>query len=531
MPPRATPPLAPTPSPPTALAPTGSPPDSSPSSPRAAVAPLLASIVADAATMSNMPPPWERDVDTEPTWDELVGPDDEPGHAGSGVGGSGDVSVSQSRLPLRVVVGAVLAVAVVAVAAIVIGRGSGRSALVDNGIERRLPAALTTAPTRRWRATGLGSSTDEAANGGSGALVAQDASRVYAIRGDGENVLTAIDAATGSLAWTVTVKDSPRALYTFGDAVYVSTDAGVDAYEPRTGALRWASSATFVYEPWPGGPVVGGSRVDAADQSFRLAIVDALTGATSWQTDGGSLSWVTDRRGLVWLSCSSVERRDWADGHVRWSHALDTEGCSPRGAAVDVVGDTVVLAAQTSWLALDLATGAERWSLDRAGGPFETLTTLDSRHVLVADQSGPSGPFRVIDVATGQFVDAELTGASQVVRLTSDGHERLFAFSTRACGQCLVDGSSLQALDPVTYAPIGKQVPIDGSLPSFFGDRAIAADTTYALSTDSGTSLLASYSLSTGKQRWQVNAGDALRLVSVGKVLVVLEGQDLVAYG
>ena len=484
--------------------------------------------------MSTQPPPWERDLDTEPTWDELVGPDDEPGHAGvghDGVGGTGDVSVSQSRVPLRLVTGVVLAVAVLAVAAIVIGRGSGRSALVDNGIERRLPAALTTAPTKRWRAAGLGSSTDEAANGGSGALVTQDATQVYAIRGDGENALTAIDAATGSLAWTVTVKDSPRALYTFGDAVYVSTDAGVDAYEPRTGARRWTSSATFVYEPWPGGPVVGGLRSESPDVSFQLATVDPVTGTTRWKTDGGSLSWVTDRRGLVWLSCSSVERRDWADGHVRWSHALDAEGCAPNGAAVDVVGDTVVLAAKDSWIALDLATGEERWTIDRAGGPFETLTTLDSRHVLVADQSGPSGALRVIDVATGRFLDAELDGQSQVVRLTSDGHERLFAFSTRACGQCLVDGSSLQALDPVTYAPIGKQIPIDGSLPSFFGDRAIAADATYALTTDGGTSRLASYSLSTGKQRWQVNAGDALRLVSVGKVLVVLEGQDLVAYG
>ncbi len=498
--------------------------------------PVLAPMAAEVAPLSMLPPPWERDLDTEPTWDELVGPDDEPGHAGSGaggnsVGGTGDVAVSQSRVPLRLVVGAVAVGAVLAVAAIVLGRGAGRSAIVDNGIERRLPPALTTAPTQRWRAAGLGSSTDEAANGGSGALVTQDATQVYAIRGDGQNVLTALDAATGSLAWTITVDGATRALYTFGDAVYVSTDAGVNAYDPRTGARRWTSSATFVYEPWPGGPIVGGLRTDAPDVSFQLAIVDPVTGATRWKTDGGSLSWVTDRRGLVWLSCSAVERRDWDDGHVRWSHGLDAEGCAPNGAAVDVVGDTVVVAAKDSWIALDLVTGEERWTLDRAGGPFETLTTLDSRHVLVADQSGPAGGLRVIDVAKGRFLDAELDGQSQVVRLTSDGHERLFAFSTRACGQCLVDGSSLQALDPVTYAPIGKQIPIDGSLPSFFGDRAIATDTTYALSTDSGTSRLTAYALSTGKQRWQVNAGAALRLVSVGKVLVVLDGQDLVAYG
>ena len=87
----------------------------------------------------------------------------------------------------------------------------------------------------------------------------------------------------------------------------------------------------------------------------------------------------------------------------------------------------------------------------------------------------------------------------------------------------------LSALDPEVFALVAPSVPVQADLAASNARWAVAEDTTYAVDGIDGHLQLSAYELSSGKRRWRVECG-AGRLASVGRVLVLVEGDDLVAY-
>jgi outer membrane protein assembly factor BamB len=465
-----------------------------------------------------LPPPWERDVDTEPSWEELVGPD---GSAAGVLGGDGEVAVAHGRLRTRRLLAGVLVLVVLAAGAVVLTRRnrSATPAIVSGGLERRLPAAVASAPRLRWRAPGLGTTSDESANGGAGAIVTQDDRHVYALPGDGRNVVTALDLATGDVAWTAALGADARALVVATDVVIVALVDETVALDATTGTVRWRAPVNFAVEVWPGGPLVASKLGNG--QSFDLTVLDPSTGASTW-TAKGMRGVAIDRHGMLWASCSTLVLDGWRDGKRRWTYDVGSDLCGAGAVSLAAAGSTVAAVVDSTVVGIDIDTGARRWSVPVDRDARQTVVELDDSHViLVQHRPSDADLLRVLDTSTGEFVGS-IDGHFNVMRTTGVG----------GASSLLADnGSSLRLIDPTTFAVADRSIPMDGSVAAVSGQPALAVGATYDFTQSGDTSQLASYDLATGGRRWQVDAGSATRLVAVGKVLVVLDGPDLVAYG
>lgn len=197
----------------------------------------------------------------------------------------------------------------------------------------------------------------------------------YPVRIEARTAAGRLVEATG----TVTICDPPRppapAIGAWpqpgGDARHRGAQEA--AIEPPLAEL-WA---TPVGGPITGGPVIGGGRVVVAVADLArgdaggVVALDAATGANLWRTDtpapvraapviAGELVIVVQTSGLV-------VALDAASGDRRWQRALG-DGIDPLISTVmaspAVDGDTVWVGHQRHFAALDVATGAERWSLD-----------------------------------------------------------------------------------------------------------------------------------------------------------------------
>ena len=423
-------------------------------------------------------------------------------------------------------IAAVTAIGVIGVVGAALADRTGPVIVHQGPWERVLPAPLTAAPSLRWRAAGLGASAPGDQGYGDGrALVDQDATHVYAIAGSAPRTLTALDLVDGRPAWSASLPGPAIELGVVGDTVYVGTDAGLAAFDGRTGGRRWwtTDAETFLFS-WPGGPLAGFSFADG--RRIR-SVLDPATGRARWSI--AAVGAEPTRPGMVVAtSCRRVELRAWSDGHVVWTHDTEEDECPGFTVSVAGAGDTIVVMVAQAWIGLDAANGAQRWRVGRDGGESESLIPLDDAHVVVsADASfqelrdADLPPGRLIDTDTGD-VRATDIDREAIVRVTRHGEpEQVYAY----------DGTVLRTLDRRSFTFVAPSTAMYGELRSSTSVWALAVDTAYSVSGVSGRWQLVATSITTGAVRWSGEVPEASELASVGRVLLVVAGGDLVAYG
>jgi serine/threonine protein kinase/outer membrane protein assembly factor BamB len=137
---------------------------------------------------------------------------------------------------------------------------------------------------------------------------------------DDEPGLTAIDARTGRVRWTVPstflVTASPAVVIAFQ---LVDDDWSIVGLEPDSGTRRWATPTGL---PHPDGGVVVGDRVFVSQNAVNA--FDARTGALLWQQPRAprGFSWTASGTGLFLTDGRQAVSVDPATGAARWRRDL-----------------------------------------------------------------------------------------------------------------------------------------------------------------------------------------------------------------
>jgi outer membrane protein assembly factor BamB len=212
----------------------------------------------------------------------------------------------------------------------------------------------------------------------------------------------------------VDVEDAEPFVAADAATVLVGAVDGFEALDRTTGASRWRVT---IDDPYDRGRTVGlvgtpsGPVAVLTTEHGGVVGVDAATGATRWSAtvDGsprGRL--VTDTgTGLVVLEMDHGARvelhvLDGATGAERWSTALGVMTGLPLIDGPRLVLDTGAVDGHGTVIAVDLVTGARRWSAPIAGSSEEDEGgTVDGRRVIVVDGLGT---VTALDRRTGRRV-------------------------------------------------------------------------------------------------------------------------------
>lgn len=268
----------------------------------------------------------------------------------------------------------------------------------------------------------------------------------------GSMALNAVDEATGSLRWSVSVPDmdlgaSDRPLPTpiiAGSDVVIPTLAGLHAYSASSGAPVWADvvdySSGYAWEV----PVVAGGMVYVVGpDGLTLNAVSATTGAQVWSAGLAGGTPTTSQplavsNGQIFIgSCySTLEALDAATGAWEWTDRFSTAGLDATSSPLVVGAQVYVYLESGELIAVDAANGATQWrvsssslmgNLAYVGG---TIAATDF------------GSIRGISAATGA---TEWTRrGDQVIGLTALGGH-LAAITSLAAAQ-----DQVEAIDPAT---------------------------------------------------------------------------------
>lgn len=273
--------------------------------------------------------------------------------------------------------------------------------------------------------------------------------RVYGL--DGEDVVFAVDAATGTRLWQVDTKPKKARDEAFGGGVafnnnrlYVTTGYGlVFAYDATTGKQLWVHQGDA---PFHGAPTAIDTRVLAVNVDNKLVALDSR------------------------------------DGHELWSHTGLPEGADILGTpAPAVAGDTVVVAYSSGELfALRLENGHSEWTDNLATSqPLGALSSLADIHGRPVIDRGRvfavshSGRMVAIDLRTGDRVWEQDIGGTQGPWVAGD---YVYVLSNDVSLLCLTwkDGKVRWATHlPRFENPEKKRDPIRWAGPILAGDRLI----------------------------------------------------------
>ncbi|MGI8478179.1 MAG: PQQ-binding-like beta-propeller repeat protein [Thermomicrobiales bacterium] len=227
---------------------------------------------------------------------------------------------------------------------------------------------------------------------------------VYIVGGKGSDNLFAIDAASGKEAWRIPVGSSACACAPFtpavsGGLVYVGNDSGdLLAIDRVHGGLTWRAKAprrANVHTPVVAdGVVYVGSDEGDSGGGRGVFAFDAADGGLRWSSDIAALRapaladgtlYATIRSGtgyaIVALAADSGKER-WRAPLASRNAVAPSEGeTRPHpGGPPTVAGGTVYVGAFNGYhadgdlLALDAASGDERWRVTLAGGVSESVT-------------------------------------------------------------------------------------------------------------------------------------------------------------
>lgn len=189
---------------------------------------------------------------------------------------------------------------------------------------------------------------------------------------DGPNIgyLTALDAATGQSRWQFSAPNAGMRGWAAGaGTVYVSVDNTLYALDAASGRQRWHFKTGVILQ-WP---MVVGDTVFVQGSTNVIIALDAATGKDRWRTApfglaimGGAAS-----GGTLYLSAAAIQNLPGAAGGY-----------------------------QPTVLALDAATGAERWRqpVGRAAPPAPLGLAVSNGEVYAG---GGGNTLAALDAATG----------------------------------------------------------------------------------------------------------------------------------
>ncbi len=322
---------------------------------------------------------------------------------------------------------------------------------------------------------------------------------VYVFSG---NDVLALDVASGTPIWTVQ-PPPPRgralqlgccqagAVPTTGGLYTLAGGDEVRALDPATGATRWRRAlGDAILAPPVGAPPIVAVLALEGEEAVLYGL-DGETGEPRWRAEPGRSAPVLGAvDGIVFLPLARGGTGAYAaaDGRLLWSG-----GPSRRPALVSarqVFGDLAVLPADKAIMALEAASGAQRWAAPLPDAPLELQVLGDAVYVGSFD-----GSLVAIDAASGRErwrVDIGkmgmqvLSGPSEgrlfgagydgIVALDAATGRRLWARPTErvAAPPLALDGvvyvgtltGDLLVLDPATGAerarvPLGDPVPAE----------------------------------------------------------------------
>jgi outer membrane protein assembly factor BamB len=206
--------------------------------------------------------------------------------------------------------------------------------------------------------------------------------------------VVAVDRDDGTARWKRDLRPDAKRIFASpvvsGDTVYVSTREYVYALDAARGDTRWRSKPGGTYHFRDPPTVADGTLYVGRRGTGRFYALDAATGDVLWSTElGGVRGKAAVTSDSVYVNTAGLE--DGPDGSL---HALDREtgtvtwSADPDGIGGPVVdGETVYLGIDgPGAVALDVATGRERWRVSK-GTQTATTATLADDTVFVGGSS------------------------------------------------------------------------------------------------------------------------------------------------
>jgi outer membrane protein assembly factor BamB/sugar lactone lactonase YvrE len=355
------------------------------------------------------------------------------------------------------------------------------------------PATSATAPSAAAQAS------PAAAAGGDWAGFRGDASRMgIGIQGPtGHPVLNWQFKAGGGVANNIAI---------VGDTVYfASDDAVVHGVDRSSGKERWK---TTLEKPSVRGPLATDARLYFADEAGAVLALDpAKTGAKIWQSASsyGETTELLSINGSLYFGTGDgfLVALDAATGAERWKLKLTPDGAPAHNPAY-ADGRIFLGTASAGFKAVDLTTHAVVWTGDLGGDDTGTASAGNGAAYIATPADSPTGKLRAFDATTGKPL---WTGPSPM--LTTPNVVDGIAYSSSMQG--LVD-----AIDASTGA-LRWSVQLSGKI------RPMAVvGTTLFLSADTEQRVYA-IETTTGRKLWQFDVdgpSDCCIAVAKGAVFV-----------
>jgi outer membrane protein assembly factor BamB len=313
--------------------------------------------------------------------------------------------------------------------------------------------------------------------------------------------LYALDASDGKPRWSTPVGDSPGAVYTSGNLVYVLSSDVLYAFNTGDGTLRWRQQLQYGQDTTAKLLLEHGALY--AVNGANLTALRADSGAVQWQfnLDPGLGDSITDiflvgNTLLVW-SPTTLDGLDASNGHVRWHK--DTQAQDLR-----VVGNTVYTIfidvpdgglwnIVTGLRALRMQDGTQLWQVN---APVQ-----DSQASFITDETF----FRAIGPTRG---DVE-------ARSIQDGHQLWQMPSGNTFIDLTADGGTLyletqQGEVNALHATDGKQL---WQYQGTSGDLSLVDHVLYLVGKDSGEVI--ALDPIKGTQLWHLALGNSISALIV----------------
>jgi len=264
----------------------------------------------------------------------------------------------------------------------------------DNSVEHVIGAVDFTVAWRRGIGAGSGRTRQVMAP------IVADSGRIFVL--DGEATVSALDAATGAVAWKANIKPDERegrrgffgiggsstgggfggGVAVGGGKVFVASGyRTITALDQASGAVLWT---TPVDVPIHGAPTVAGNRVFVVDVENQMLAFDAATGHQNWAYRGipeparimrASSPAVTGDTVIAPFSSGEVSALRASTGQSLWTQTLSrTSRTSALSEIRDIAGRPVIsrgivyaVAHSGVLSAMDIRSGQPKWQLPIAG--------------------------------------------------------------------------------------------------------------------------------------------------------------------
>lgn len=266
----------------------------------------------------------------------------------------------------------------------------------------------------QWRAEGPENTTVDVLDVGERGVFVGTRGGEY---GDSGHQAFAFRRTNGTEAWTANAGDIGNGALA-GDSLLTTRAGGTThttAFGASDGQHRWGADATLLTDAY-GNALTNGSVVAlAAPDGSQLHGRNVTTGERVWTYPGGTGNTTPSTETLVLPFGSSVVALDPASGIERWSRDL---GAPLRG--TPVVGDRTVYAAVDggTTYALALSDGSEQWSAESSG--TRPVATAGERVVAHGIRDG-TGMLRAYAAADGSVQWSYSAEASLSLPTTVDG--------------------------------------------------------------------------------------------------------------